>query len=294
MVNLVHIFGYEKFAPGLLVASFFLLFGAEALRPLRRLKRRRGPRLGVNISLTALAFLAGWLVVRPVALGIAVWTQSRAFGLLHLVDLPFGAQFVLGFLWMDLTFYYWHRLNHTTPLLWRFHNVHHVDPDMDVSTSFRFHLGEVLYSTGFRIFQVGLVGVAPFTYLIYELAFNLETIFHHSNLRLPIKLERLLNKIIVTPRMHGIHHSVIGYETNANYSIIFSWWDRLNRSLRLNVKQAEVIIGVPGYLLPEDNRLWPLLKQPFRKQRPYWRWPSGKVSVRRPAAEAAEPRFMLA
>jgi len=293
MVNPVQIFGYENFAPGLLAAFFLLLLGGEALRPLRRLKRRRVPRLEVNFSLTALAFLAGWLVVRPVALGMAVWTQSRAFGFLHLGGLPGGAQFALGFLWMDLTFYYWHRLNHLHPLLWRFHNVHHVDPDMDVSTSFRFHLGEVLYSTVFRIFQVGLAGVAPLTYLVYELAFNLETMFHHSNLRLPLNLERGLNKIIVTPRMHGIHHSVIGYETNANYSVIFSWWDRLNRSLRLNVPQAEVIIGVPGYLLPADNRLGPLLKQPFRKQRPYWRWPSGKASVRRAAPEAAPPGFML-
>ena len=123
---------------------------------------------------------------------------------------------------MDLTFYYWHRLNHLRPLLWRFHNVHHVDPDMDVTTSFRFHLGEVLYSTLFRLLQVGLMGVSPLTYLLYEFIFNCATMFHHSNVRLPLAWERLLNRVFVTPRMHGVHHSALGPETNSNYSVIFS------------------------------------------------------------------------
>ena len=185
-----------------------------------------------------------------------------------------------GVLLMDLTFYYWHRLNHTRPLLWRFHNVHHADPDMDVTTSFRFHWGEVLYSTVFRLLQVGLIGVLPLTYVVYEVVFNCATLFHHSNLRLPVAWERRLNRVFVTPRMHGVHHSAVGPETNSNYSVIFSWWDRLNRSLRLNVGQTDIVIGVPGYLRPGDNRVLPMLALPFTRQRPYWRWPSGKASLR--------------
>jgi sterol desaturase/sphingolipid hydroxylase (fatty acid hydroxylase superfamily) len=282
---------YERFAPLVLVGVFLLLSGLEAALPLRRFKRPKGRRWGINLAFTGLAFAAGAAAVRPVALGMATLAQARSFGLLPLLNLPFWAQFALGFLWMDLTFYYWHRLNHLQPLLWRFHNVHHVDPDMDVSTSFRFHLGEVLYSVGFRVLQVGLVGVAPVTYLAYELVFNLETMFHHSNVRLPIKLERLVNKVIVTPRMHGIHHSAVGLETNSNYSVVFSWWDRLNRSLRLNVPQKDIVIVVPGYLRPGDNRGWPLLKQPFVQQRPYWRWPSGRPAVRQ-ATSATGPGFL--
>jgi hypothetical protein len=151
---------------------------------------------------------------------------------------------------------------------------------MDVTTSFRFHFGEVLYSTLFRLLQVALIGVLPITYLVYELVFNCATMFHHSNLRLPVAWERRLNRVFVTPRMHGVHHSVVGSETNSNYSVIFSWWDRLNRSLKLNVGQSDIVIGVPGYLLPRDNRILPMLALPFHKQRPYWRWPSGKASLR--------------
>ena len=276
------------------LAIFLVLFCLEALRPLRRPKRAWGPRWVLNGAVTALAFITGAFTVRPVALGAAAWIAGQGFGLLHLLPpLPFWARLAAGVLLMDLTFYYWHRLNHTWPLLWRFHNVHHLDPDLDLSTSFRFHFGEVLYSTAFRLLQVGLLGVLPVTYLTYEVLFNCATMFHHSNVRLPVRLERLVNKVLVTPRMHGVHHSVVAREAYSNYSVVFSLWDRLHRSLRLNVKQAEVVIGVPGYLLPRDNRLFPLLTLPFTGQRRYWRWPSGKASQRLTPAAAPPPAWLL-
>jgi sterol desaturase/sphingolipid hydroxylase (fatty acid hydroxylase superfamily) len=223
---------------------------------------------------------------------VAAHAETHQLGLLPWSGLPFWIQFGLGFLWMDLTFYWWHRINHVYPLLWRFHNVHHIDPDMDVSTAFRFHFGETFYSTAFRVLQVGVAGIIPFTYLLYELIFNISTMFHHSNLRLPLALERCLNKIIVTPRMHGLHHSAVGPETNSNYSVVFRWWDYLHKTLRLNVPQKEVVIGVPGYLLPRDNTLFRLIAMPFARQRPYWRWPSGKSSIRQ-AGEVTDPTVMV-
>jgi sterol desaturase/sphingolipid hydroxylase (fatty acid hydroxylase superfamily) len=176
---------------------------------------------------------------------------------------------------MDLTFYYWHWANHRICLLWRFHNVHHIDPDMDVSTSFRFHFVEILYSTAFRVLQVFVLGIAPLTYVVYETIFACCTMFHHSNVRLPLQLERLMNKVIVTPRMHGIHHSVVKGETNSNYSVIFRWWDLLHRTLILNIPQSLIRIGVPGYQQIKDNRLWTLLGMPFFKQKNYWEFVDG-------------------
>jgi len=283
---------FQSWVPVALVIIFLLLGALENLQPLRRLKRSRPRRWTVNLAVTALSFGVGAALVRPLALAAAAWAQVHSLGLLPWLALPFWAQFFLGFLWMDATFYFWHRANHVYPLLWRFHNVHHVDPDLDVSTSFRFHYGETFYSSVFRVLQVLLVGISPFTYLAYELVFNLATMFHHSNVALPIGLERRLNKVLVTPRMHGIHHSAVGQETNSNYSVIFSWWDRLNRSLRLNVPQKEVVIGVPAYLSPGDNHIWPLLLQPFQAQRAYWRWPSGSPSMRKIVAEA-DPQHLL-
>lgn len=275
------------------LTAFLILLFLETIRPLRRPKRAKGNRFLVNILITALSFGVGMAVVRPVALfGVSSWIEAHSFGLLPWSGLPFWGQVFLGFVWMDLTFYWWHRMNHIYPLLWRFHNVHHIDPDMDVSTAFRFHFAETLYSTAFRALQVGLAGIVPFTYLLYELIFNVCTMFHHSNVRLPLTLERLLNKIIVTPRMHGVHHSAVGPETNSNYSVVFRWWDFLHKTLRLNIPQKEVVIGVPGYLLLQDNAFLHLIVMPFARQRPYWRWPSGKAATRKPG-KITDPRAML-
>jgi sterol desaturase/sphingolipid hydroxylase (fatty acid hydroxylase superfamily) len=194
---------------------------------------------------------------------------------------------------MDLAFYYWHLGNHRIPFLWRFHNVHHIDPDLDVSTAFRFHFGEITLSSAFNVIQVSLIGISPWAFAIYQLAFQAEVVFHHSNLRLPIGLERLLSKIIVTPRMHGIHHSQVQRENNSNFGTVFTFWDRLHRTLGLNIPQNEVIVGIPAYTEPEDNRISNTLFMPFRRQRDYWRRSDGTL-VERAAPMSRQPSSDLA
>jgi sterol desaturase/sphingolipid hydroxylase (fatty acid hydroxylase superfamily) len=277
-----------------LAGLFLLLFLLEALFPLRHHKRALVRRLVLNLCMSALAFVVAACIVRPVGLAVAAWSVDKPFGLLHLVALPVAVHYGLAFLLMDLTFYYWHLANHMIPVLWRFHNVHHIDPDLDVSTAFRFHAVEVLLSTGFRVLQVSLIGLSPLTYVIYEGVFQGSTMFHHSNVRLSLRAERLLNPVLVTPRMHGIHHSVVRDETNSNYSVIFPWWDRLHQSLRLDIPQAAIVIGVPAYQEPADNTLWHALLLPFRQQRDYWRWPNGTQPVRDPAETAGDRTRMLA
>jgi sterol desaturase/sphingolipid hydroxylase (fatty acid hydroxylase superfamily) len=265
----------------LFVAGVFtLLFGVEKLFPLRESKSALLARLIVNASVSALAFLIASIAVRPLALHALDWASGQPFGLIHIVSLPVWAQIMGGFLLLDLSFYYWHIANHRIPWLWRFHNVHHMDPDLDVSTGFRFHFGEVLLSTVFRVAQVSLIGMSLATFTTYEFLFQANTLFHHSNMRLPIRLERLLNKALVTPRMHGIHHSQVRRETNSNYGVVFSWWDKLHRTLGVNIPQSRIQIGVAGYSQPEDNRLWVTLTMPFRKQRDYWRRPDGAIPER--------------
>ncbi|MEW6489091.1 MAG: sterol desaturase family protein [Thermodesulfobacteriota bacterium] len=263
---------------GLLLGLFLL----ERAFPLRRATRPLGGRLLVNLAYAALAFATVSLTVRPAAEAMLDWTGSASFGLLRLPWVPDPLRPILAFCLMDLTFYEWHRANHRIPLLWRFHNVHHTDPDLDVSTALRFHIGELALSSAFRVAQIGLIGPSVWAYATYELVFQANTLFHHSNLRLPIGLERPLNRVLVTPRMHGIHHSQVWKETNSNYSSVFPWWDRLHRTLRLNVPQAEVAIGIPAYSAAEDNGLLSTLLTPFREQRRYWRRPDGTMAVREP------------
>jgi sterol desaturase/sphingolipid hydroxylase (fatty acid hydroxylase superfamily) len=267
--------------PVIVVTILALLFVLERLFPLRNRTRALVGRLLVNFSISALAFFVAAVLVRPTAQATIHWANAKTFGAVRLVPLPAPFEFALSFLLMDLAFYYWHIVNHRLPFLWRFHNVHHIDPDLDVSTGFRFHFGEVAMSVVFRVVQVSLIGLSGWAYAVYELVFQANTLFHHSNLRLPIRFERLLNKVLVTPRMHGIHHSQVQRENNSNYGVVFPWWDRLHRTLGLNIAQAEIAIGIAGYSQPDDNQLRNALLMPFRKQRDYWRSPDGTLVERK-------------
>jgi sterol desaturase/sphingolipid hydroxylase (fatty acid hydroxylase superfamily) len=258
---------------GLAYVSLFLL---ERALPLRRSKARLLPRLAVNVLLSAAAFATAAALVQPAAVAMLDFTDKHSFGLIRLARLGGVVEVVAAFLLLDLSFYYWHVANHRIAFLWRFHNVHHIDPDLDVSTAFRFHFVEVGLSAGFRAVQVALIGPSLPVYVIYEIAFQLGTLFHHSNIRLPPYLERALNTLLVTPRMHGIHHSDIREENNSNFGVVFAWWDRLHRTLRLDVPQAEVMIGIPAYSRPEDNRVLRCFAMPFRPQRDYWLSPKGR------------------
>lgn len=254
---------------------FVLLFILEQVIPLRKRTRALLHRLVQNLIMTVIVFLVGSFIVKNAGLATSRWSLERTIGITLWIPLPNWGRIVVGFLLMDLTFYYWHLMNHQIPLLWRFHNVHHIDPDLDVSTSFRFHFVEIAYSSAFRIIQVLLIGANPLTYVIYETVFSIETMFHHSNIRLPFELERRLNKLIVTPRMHGIHHSAVKNQTNSNYGVVFPWWDWLHRTLVLNVPQLSIRIGVPAYLEPENNRFWNLLRMPFIRQKDFWCFSDG-------------------
>jgi len=164
-----------------------LLFILERRQAVRRSRHPLLPRLVVNAGISAAAFAVAALLVRPLAMAAVDWASGRPFGAVHLAPMPVPAQFVLSFLLMDLTFYWWHVANHRIPFLWRFHNVHHIDPDLDVSTAFRFHFGEVALSAAFRVAQVTAIGLSGWMFAVYELVFQANTAFHHSNVRLPIR-----------------------------------------------------------------------------------------------------------
>ena len=144
-------------------------------------------------------------------------------------------------------------------------------------------------SVAFRVVQVSLIGLSGWAFAAYELVFQANTLFHHSNLRLPIRFERLLNRVLVTPRMHGIHHSQVRRENNSNFGVVFPWWDWLHRTLGLNIPQAKIAIGIAGYSQPQDNEFRNALLMPFRKQRDYWRSADGSLIERAKAHGEEDP-----
>ena len=253
--------------PLLVGVGFAALVLVERQRPLRGRNTQDPPRRVIrNLVIAGLSGAAVQVAERPVAVPLARLVARRRLGLLPALRLPRAIELAASVLLMDYTLYVWHRMLHRVPLLWRFHRVHHSDLEMDVTTAIRFHFGEFVLGTPFRAAQILLIGVAPGALALWQRLTLAEIVFHHSNLRLPIALERRLVRFVVTPRMHGIHHSVVRGETDANWSSGLTLWDRLHGTLKLNVPQGEVTIGVPEYRRPEDVTLPRLLAMPFGRQ----------------------------
>ena len=258
---------FDVYGTPVLVAVFIILFLAESKYQLRKRVQSRIKRVIINFIVSLPAFVLLRIVFIPAMVWLASANQSWHFGLNYFYPGPQWVKVIVAFLLLDYSNYAWHILLHKLPFMWRFHLVHHTDLDLDVTTAFRFHFGELIASVFFRGAAILLIGVSPTIVLIYEIAFEAATQFHHSNWKLPVQLEKALNKIVVTPRMHGIHHSIVEQETDSNYSVIFSCWDRMHNTIRLNVKQDKIVIGVAPYNNPAELTMGYLLKLPFTKIR---------------------------
>ncbi len=234
---------------------------AERARPLRQRTRAQMPRIVRNAAMGAACQAVIMASEAPITEAIAQENRRQRRGLQHLIGGWPGR--VAAFLLMDYTYYLWHVATHKVPFLWRFHRVHHVDPDLDTSTAVRFHAADMLVSTPMRILQVRLSGADPQTHNIWRGFFLGSVLFHHSNLRLPKGVDEALSTLVTTPRMHGIHHSQKLDEMDSNWSSGISIWDRLHGTFRDDVPQRHIRIGVDDPAAQRDISLLPALEAPF-------------------------------
>ncbi|HZS18933.1 MAG TPA: sterol desaturase family protein [Candidatus Udaeobacter sp.] len=269
------------FSSPVLVALVAVLLLLQWRFPLRQQHFKLLRRLVRNYILSIPGFVIVRLAMLPVPFAVALWAQHRHIGLLNWFGFHNWIAAVAGFILLDYAYWWWHWANHMLPFFWRFHNVHHTDLDMDVTTAARFHFGEIFFSVGFLSLVLLVLGIAPLTFMVFFVVFEAAVAFHHSNWRLPIRIERILNWVIVTPRMHGIHHSIVQRETNSNWGTIFCWWDKFHRTLRRDIPQDAITIGVAAYRDERELTLGKLLTLPFGRQRE-WRLPDGDVPDRSP------------
>jgi sterol desaturase/sphingolipid hydroxylase (fatty acid hydroxylase superfamily) len=265
----------------LLGVVFVILLLLQSRWPLRRQQFSATRRLVRNFVVSAPGGAVVRLAMLPVPFMAAASAQAHGVGVLNWLGAPRSIAAIATFLLMDYAYWWWHYALHIVPVFWRFHNVHHTDLDMDVSTAARFHFGEIILSIGFLSAAVTIFGIPPVPFIVFFIVFEAATLFHHSNWRLPIALERALNVALVTPRMHGIHHSIVQRETNSNWGTIFCWWDKLHRTLRRDIPQDAITIGVAAYRDERELSILNLLALPFRKQRP-WQLPNGERPGREP------------
>lgn len=254
----------------LVLGAFGALAWLERRRPLRVAREPKLTRAARNLAVAGLGAATLQLAEKPVAERLSALVERRRWGLLKVARLPAWLEVAAACVLLDYTLYLWHVLTHRVPFLWRFHVVHHADLDLDTTTALRFHFGELALSVPWRAAQILLIGVSPRSLSVWQMLLMISILFHHSNARLSVGVERGLNHLIVTPRMHGIHHSAVREETNSNWSSGLAVWDRLHGTLRLDVPQSLIEIGVPAYRDPRELGLAELLSMPFGEERPAW------------------------
>ena len=255
---------------GIFAGALLLFSILEALFPRRDRVQGRLRRWLTNLSLVVSGSLSLMVLGPLIAVGVAAWASQNGLGLLNLVDWPVWMEFGLAFLVLDFIIWLQHVATHKIPVLWRLHKVHHADRDLDASSGVRFHPIEILLSMLFKCVMVLWLGPMVLAVLVFEIALNATAIFSHANLKLPIFLDKTLRKIIVTPDMHRVHHSVIMRESQMNYGFNFSFWDRLFRTYQSSPNQGQtgMTLGLEDAQTNATQRLGWSLWLPFKKQNP--------------------------
>jgi sterol desaturase/sphingolipid hydroxylase (fatty acid hydroxylase superfamily) len=252
------------------LGSFFTILAVMAIWELaakRRTPQQSKPlRWTNNLSLTFLDNIAVRAIFPVAAVGAAEFAAARGIGFCNAFAVPYPAAFVLSLFALDGTIYLQHRLFHAVPLLWRLHRVHHADLDIDVTTGARFHPIEIVLSMLIKFAAVIALGAPALAVLAFEVLLNATSMFNHGNVRLPAGVDRVLRRVVVTPDMHRVHHSIDPRETNTNFGFNLPWWDHLFGTYRAQPAAGHdaMTIGIGQFRDPRELWLDRMLLQPFR------------------------------
>jgi len=249
---------------GSFLAGLFTLLSWELTSPHHAPTAPRLRRWTVNLSFAALNGVVVAVLCAAcyelAAAGAAPWRH----GPFEQLELPGWIRLPAEVVVLDLVVYALHRGYHAVPALWRFHQVHHSDPDLDVTSASRFHLGEVLVSSTAKFALVLGLGISPVGLVSFELLLLLAAQFQHANVRIGTGLERVLWWTLVPPAMHRIHHHPVREEMDSNFGTLLTLWDRLFGTMRSDCTD-EGRFGLPEAERDAVSRLTSLLSMPFRQ-----------------------------
>jgi sterol desaturase/sphingolipid hydroxylase (fatty acid hydroxylase superfamily) len=238
----------------------------ELLAPRRRQDIPRVIRWSNNLALVVIDTIVLRLTFPILAVGLAVIAQERGWGLFNFIDAPAWVAVLASVIILDLVIYLQHVMFHAVPALWRLHRMHHADLDFDVTTGLRFHPIEIVLSMGIKLAMVLVLGPPAVAVLIFEVLLNATAMFNHSNVRLPLVVDRVLRLVMVTPDMHRVHHSILPEETNSNFGFNLPWWDRLLGTYKAQPAAGHdaMTIGIEQFRTPRDQWLDRMLVQPIK------------------------------
>jgi sterol desaturase/sphingolipid hydroxylase (fatty acid hydroxylase superfamily) len=251
---------------GAFIAAFAVMVSWEVAAPRRPRSYRRVRRWPSNLGIVALNTALVRVFFPAAAVGLALMAEKRVWGLLNNLPVAPSAAVVTSVVLLDLAIYLQHVMFHAVPALWRVHRMHHADLDFDVTTGVRFHPIEIALSTLIKFAVVAALGAPALGVLIFEVLLNATSMFNHGNIRIPIRVDRYLRWLVVTPDMHRVHHSIVVGETNSNFGFNLPWWDRLLGTYRDQPAAGHdgITIGIEQFREARDLLLDRMLLQPFR------------------------------
>ncbi len=257
--------------PAIRLGAFFSIFAImalwEILAPRRTLTLGRARRWASNLGIVIFNSVLVRLLFPIASVGMAAFAAERGWGVFNYFDTPYWLALFASVVALDFFIYLQHVMFHAVPALWRLHRVHHADLDFDVTTGARFHPIEIALSMLIKFAAIILLGAPTVAVVLFEVILNATAMFNHSNVHIPISIDRLLRGLIVTPDMHRIHHSVVRAETDSNFGFNLSFWDRLLGTYRTDpvAGQETMVIGIPGYRNPAQcATLTGMLALPFQ------------------------------
>ena len=223
----------------------------------------RAVRSVKNLGLVAVNNLILRIAIPVVPASFALFAGSRGWGLFNYFETPTAVQWLATILILDFIIYIQHVLFHALPVLWRLHMIHHADLDIDATTGLRFHPLEIIISLFIKLAAVAVFGFPAGAVILFEIILNATSMFNHSNIYIPLPADQWIRRIIVTPDMHRVHHSVIVTESNSNFGFNLSWWDRLCGTYQAQpaAGHKNMTIGLSQYREPLS--LWRILSMPF-------------------------------
>ncbi len=274
---------------------FVLMAVLEALLPAREAVLSRKTRWLGNLSMVVMGALVSRILLPATLVGVSLWAQQKGIGVFNVLldavsaDASSSNQLLnsgeplnnsstylvhiaivtLSVLLLDMLIYWQHRLFHTVPMLWRFHKMHHADSHVDTTTGLRFHPVEIAMSLGIKAAAVVILGVPAIAIVIFEVALNGFALFNHANIRLPQKWDDRIGLVLITQRLHRIHHSQAKNESNSNYGFSVSWWDRLFNSFTPRAAFSDETLPIGQKDVPATKKnasIIALLQQPFKKR----------------------------
>ncbi len=250
---------------GFFVGIFLIIAVWELASPRRVLSTSKTVRWAGNLGIVFLDSAALRLLFPLLAVNLALTAQERGWGLLNNYALPSWFEIVIGIAALDLIIYLQHVMFHTVPPLWRLHMMHHADLDFDVTTGLRFHPLEIIISMFIKMAAVAVIGPPALAVLVFEVLLNATSMFNHGNISLPLRIDRVLRLLVVTPDMHRVHHSVKIRETNSNFGFNFPWWDRLLETYRAQPAAGHegMVIGLAQFRDAKRLTLPWMLALPF-------------------------------